>query len=137
MNTFNISEATIIGASLTIAASMLYGAYKAGECKGLREVIKAQNRVVHFMVLIVLLPEGIMKKGGKIGKRVFKTYYGFAKGMRIGVAQRKKVSKNGISFDLYRCFQIHVHIGRFSVYLSFDPLLLCGNVDPWYGRNVM
>lgn len=131
----NITETQAIAAGLFAASGFIYGAFKAGQCKGLKEAIKYQNTYVQFIIVTSLCSVHGLQKVKPTKSRTFKTHGN--KKFRIGVAERAKVSKNGVSFDLDRCFQFHYHIGRYSVYLSFSPLLVWENQDEWYGKNVV
>jgi hypothetical protein len=128
-------EVIAVSSALLAVGSIMYTSYLQGRVQAIESLITATNRASQLIIIINLLPK-YHKVMGKGSQRTFKTISLRGRSVRIGIAERKIVKRNGVSFDLYRTFQYHLHFGKYSVYISFSPLFIFDNVDSFRGRDV-
>jgi hypothetical protein len=134
-----VKEIITVGAAILTIGSMCYASYLKGRLKSVRPLIDTMQNVQSIIVVICLMPSFPLYGKKKRTQRTFATYstsQGYRDKFRIAVAHRKRDNRSGASFDLQRTFQFHVHFGRVSVYITWNPLVIFENVHEFWGRNV-
>jgi len=135
-----VKEIIVVGAALLTIGSMCYGSYLKGRLKGsVQPVVETLHNVQRLIIVVCLIPSFQIYGNKKRNQRTFVTYSmspGYRDKFRIGVAHRKRDSRSGFSFDLNRTFQFHVHLGKISVYITWNPLIIFQNHHEFWGRNV-
>lgn len=111
--------------------------------KGRHDEAVLQNKSRNLIMLYVLQPKFFILPlrftsqsyglpSEQVNKYTFVTRWGSP--VRLGLARRGKQCRYGFTTDPDRTFQIHVHIGRSSVYVG--STVHRGDAHLWGGANV-
>jgi len=134
-----VKEIIVVGAAMLTIGSMCYASYIQGRLKSLQPVVETLHNVQRIIIVVCMLPSFPIYGGTQRDQRTFATYStspGYRDKFRIAVAHRKRDRRIGSSFDIHRTFQFHVHIGKISVYITWNPLVILQNPHEFWGRNV-